>query len=334
MNDAAYFDVYGYRFVVRGSAELVHAMTREFAHFPGRETPDAVEIIGRLEEPRYDELPPLDAAVHSARNISYSQGGSSYIDYHGRALAKYETASGRFEVSSLDADLLYEACYLYLLSHIGEALDEKGLHRIHAVAAAVDGRAMLVLLPMGGGKSTLAAELIEHPGVKLLSDDSPLIDKQGRVHSFPTHLGLLPGSEDSIPERYQRKIRRMEFGPKVLIDYEFFSDKVAGAADGAFLFLGRRNLGMECRIEPAGSLRALKGVVENCVVGLGLFQGMEFVFQRPLSEVLHKIPIAFSRLRNGYKLLRRSQVYDVSLGRSTKRNVEAMLAHVRRCSAG
>lgn len=330
MNDSAFFDVHGYRFVVRGSARLVDAMEREFAHYRTAEATEAVEIIGKLEEPRYDELPPLDAAVHSARNISYSHGDISYIDYHGRALARYETGSGRFEVTSLDDDLLYESCYLYLLSHIGEALDEKGLHRIHAVAVSVDGQALLVLLPMGGGKSTLAAELIGHEGVKLLSDDSPMIDSRGHVYSFPTHLGLLPGSEDSIPEKHQRKIRRMEFGPKVLIDYEFFADQVAESAGPGFVFLGRRNLGLECKIKPAGRLRGLKGVFENSVVGLGLFQGMEFVFQRPLSQVLGKIPIAFSRLRNGYKLLRRSQVCDVSLGRSTPHNVKVILEYVRR----
>ncbi len=69
------------------------------------------------------------------------------------------------------------------------------MHRVHALALAVDRRAMLVLLPMGGGKSTLGAELLRHPDVQLLSDDSPLVDRAGRVHAFPLRLGLLPGHE-------------------------------------------------------------------------------------------------------------------------------------------
>ena len=46
------------------------------------------------------------------------------------------------------------------------------------------------MLPSGGGKSTLALRALQEPGIGLISEDSPLLDRRGRLHPFPLRIGV------------------------------------------------------------------------------------------------------------------------------------------------
>jgi len=59
--------------------------------------------------------------------------------------------------------------------------------------------------------------------------------------------------------------------------------------------------------------------------GLGLFQGVEFVLTRRWTEQLALAGVAWSRLRASMKLLSRSRVYRVSLGRDRALNARTLL---------
>jgi len=295
--------------------------------FPG--IPDLSLTLHRSPPP-YDRVPSLAATVYTPRNVSFHHLGKTYIDYSGRALGIFDTASGHLEVYSADPDLLYEVAYLFLLAQIGEQLDRRHLHRIHAVAISVQEQAALVLLPMGGGKSTLATHLLADPRVHFLSDDSPIVDRAGALHAFPLRIGILPGSESGFDPCQLRTIQRMEFGPKMLLRHAFFADRIVPDARPAFLFLGRRSLSDDCVVLPASSMAALRALIPNCVIGLGLFQGMEFVFNRDLQEIGRKAIVAFSRLRNCIALVRRSSSYTVVLGRDLHKNADTLLAFMER----
>jgi hypothetical protein len=228
---------------------------------------------------------------------------------------------------------LYEASYLFLLSEIGQFLDRKRLHRVHSLAVSINERAVLVLLPMGGGKSTLGAHLLRHPGVKLLSDDSPFVDRSGRVLAFPLHLGLLAGQEAEVPEEHRRLVKRMEFGPKFLVNYEFIADRVSPSADPGIVFLGHRTLSRDCRIEPAGMRAGIRAMVPNSVVGLGLFHGLEFILERSPWELIAKAHIGWSRMANCFRLLRRSRICHLYLCRDSEKNATAVVEFSRRVLA-
>jgi hypothetical protein len=225
---------------------------------------------------------------------------------------------------------LYEATYLYLLSQIGTFLDGRGLHRIHALGVVVKKRAVLVLLPMGGGKSTLGLHLLEHPEVQLLSDDSPFVDRRGDVFAYPLRLGLLPGSEHAVPPEHRRTVNRMEFGPKHLVNYSYFQNRVIASAAPGLVLIGARTLREDCQIERAGILFGLRSCVANCVVGVGLFQGLEFILRSSPWELLQLAGLGFSRLRNCYRLLRRSRVCVVHLGRNPEVNAKTLLDYCLR----
>jgi hypothetical protein len=323
---SAYFNLYGYRFrIVCNVPPVLAGLADDFAFFSS--TPDeGAAILTLLERaPDYTEWAAAKASAYTPRNVAYRHDGKTIVDYSGRGLGVFDEKSGNFTLSSLDHDLLYEAAYLFVLSQSGEALDRVHLHRIHALGVSVDGRAALVLLPMGGGKSTLGSAVLRHPEVQLLSDDAPIIDAAGDIFAFPLRIGLMPGSESAIPLDQLRRIRRMEFGPKLLVNYKYFSDRVCARSSPALILLGERSLDSDCTLRPASRRAAWKGLLANCVVGLGLFQGMEFIFSRSPYEVAAKFHIALSRLRACRRLLRRSEVYHLKLGRDAGRNADVLL---------
>lgn len=328
------FDVYGFKFALRTAADdVLQGLEQDFEFF---RTDAAADVTIQLlyEEPPVDDVPLNDAIVYTPRNLVYVGGGKRYIDYHGRALGVQDTETGNFVLYSRDLSLLYEGAYLYLLSQIGKHLDSCGLHRIHALGVAVDRRAVLVLLPMGGGKSSLGLQLLNFPEVRLLSDDSPFLDRNGQVLAYPLRIGLLPGSEQCIPADQRRTIQRMEFGPKHLVNYAYFKDRVESVAPPGFVFVGARSMASRCRIEEIGPLAGLRACFSNCVVGLGLFQGMEFILQTGLWELCKKVTLGLSRLWNCWQLIRRSRVCRIHLGRDQELNARTLLQYVQRQLAG
>lgn len=326
------FDIHGYQFTIESdSPATARNLASDFEFFAVSAAPEGrpVTIRIRNEDPDYDRLPPLSASVYTPRNASYRHGEVTYADYHGRGLGIHHRRTGDFEIVTRDADLQYEASYLFILAQLGEALDRRHLHRVHALCISVQNRAALVLLPMGGGKSTLGADLLEDPRVTLLSDDSPFIDRKGQVFGLPTRIGLLPGAEDAVPVEHRRTIQRMEFGPKVLVSYRYFAHRLAGKADPAFVFLGSRSLGRTCEIVRAPYLEALRAMVVNCVIGLGLFQGLEFFLQKSTGEIAGQAAVAWSRVRASRALLKRSQLLRLRLGRDRKENARCLLDYMR-----
>ena len=325
MSASGTFNIYGFAVEIRSSsAAAFEGLAEDFHYFRSGASNNACRLELIEAPPPYDSLPPLTGTVYTPRNVSFRDGELTYVDYSGRALAIHNRKSGDFRIFSRESELLYEAAYLYLLSQISEFLDARRLHRIHALAMSVNGRAILVLLPMGGGKSTLGAQLLKYPGLGFLSDDSPFVDRHGRIHSFPLRLGLIPGNEADVPPGALRRINRMEFGPKLLVNHDYFAQRIRPSAEPGYVFLGRRSLSRGCEIRPARAVDAMRAMIANCVVGLGLFQGIEFVLQRSAAEIAGKAAIAYSRFRNCLSLVRGSENYFLILGRDPGFNARTL----------
>lgn len=318
-------NVHGCEFKITGNAEsALQNVESDFRYFRTASTEAPFQIELAEEDPPYDQVPASPATVYTPRNVSLTEDGCTYVDYGGRALGIWHRSGRLLRLFSREPDLLYEAAYLFLLSRIGEYLDRCRMHRIHAMAVELHSRAILTIMPMGGGKSTLTHGLLRYPEFGFLSDDSPFISRDGRVHAFPLRLGLLPGGETGIPPEYLRRISRMEFGPKVLVNYEYFADRIRPSADPGIVFLGRRNLSTDCWIEPVSFREKHSSIMADCVVGLGLFQGLEFLLQRSPLELAGKIGTAWSRLVNAERLFAGSEVYRLMLGRDQDRNAEVV----------
>jgi len=329
--EPAPFSVYGYGFTLSGNCGFaITGLAEDFGFFAGsgEAKPDCLggtEIELVEAAPDYDNLPACDAAVYTPRNVVYRHQGRRIIDFSGRGLGTYDSAARRFRMVSEDPHLVYEAAYLFLLSQIGQALDARRLHRLHALAMSHRGRSVLVVLPMGGGKSTLAAALLKHTGMSILSDDSPFIDCAGNAFAFPLRLGMLKGDEQAVPEQHRRLVQRMEFGPKYLANYSWFADRVTAQAAPGLILLGRRTLAARGRVEPASYRAVMRAMIPNMVVGLGLFQGLEYLLERSTRELLGKAGIGWSRLRNAHALARRSKRFLFHMGRDAETNAELVM---------
>jgi hypothetical protein len=117
----------------------------------------------------------------------------------------------------------------------------------------------------------------------------------------------------------------MEFGPKHLVDPEWFGPRIAAAADPGILILGRRTLGARPRVEPASYPQAMRTLFPAMILGVGLFQGLEYLLQSRLFDLAGKAGVLLGRLRNAHALVRASRCYVLHLSRDTARNAELVV---------
>ena len=319
------FDFYGLTIQIQSKNQgLADEILRDFSYFQSGRKEGEVRIDLDLTAPVYEGFSDLPAQFITPRNVCYKDGTRTIIDYSGKAICIHDRKKKTCVIQGLDFDLVREICYLFVLSVTGQHFDKRGLNRVHALGISRGGRAALLMMPSGGGKSTMALRLLSRPGFKLLSDDSPLVDRSGRVLAFPLRVGIPPDHNNVIDPKYIRTLNRMEFDPKTVIDIEAFRERLADDASPALLLVGERNLGRVSRIEPLSRVKTFKSLTNNMVVGLGLYQGLEFLLERGSWEVFLKIGLLWSRLRNALGLLRRTECYRFVIGRDLELNTACL----------
>ena len=321
------FAFYGLTIEVSSAvSDLVEEVRRHFSYFSVPVLKGQVQVDMHHASPPYGELPPMSASFITPRNVCFENKKISYIDYFGQGLAVFDRKEKRCVIYGKDHDLVHEIAYLFILSTVGQYLDSRRIHRVHALGVSYKRKGILLLLPSGGGKSTMALELMRQPGFFLLGEDTPLIDRHGRILPFPLRLGVHPEQDTGIPPKYLRTVNRMEFEPKTLIDIEYFNDRLGGeAVEPALILVGERNLGDVSEIVPVATHRAFKAMVKYVIVGLGVYQGLEFMLERGLWELLGNGGVAASRLYNSLRLLGRAPAYRFILGRNTQKNCQSLV---------
>jgi hypothetical protein len=314
--------------VAASSDEILQAIEHDFSYFLASPGEEGLRLTLHDEKPDYDNLPAMTASGATPRNICYQSGDTTYIDYFGRALNVYNHHDHSCNIYTDDPDLAHEISYLTILSRVAERLDQMGLHRIHALGLEFRDRAILVLLPSGGGKSTLAMSFLQgqDQGVRLISEDSPLVKRNGALLPFPLRIGVLPQSlPPGIDQKFTRWDRRMEFQPKVSIDIRYFADKIyRGEVRPSRILLGIRSTERDARISPAGRFAVIRHSLMNSIIGIGLYQGMEFIMQKKATDLVAHGGIVFSRMYNNLRLVLGSRIYSFVMGRDVSRNHEVL----------
>lgn len=304
---------------------MLEEVRRDFSYFSADGSGEGLKLRLHLQKPSFDAVPPIPAAFYTPRNVCFRHGRVSYIDYFGKGLAFYDSAEKVCRVYSLDRDLIHEIAYHFILSSVGQYLDKRGIHRLHALGVSYHGRGILILLPSGGGKSTMALKLLQVPGFLLLGEDTPLIDRRGNILPFPLRIGVQPEHNPSVPPRFVRIMKRMEFEPKKVIDIEAFQGKLGEKVRPELIFLGERNLGDVSEIVPCGAVRTFKTLVKNMVIGLGVYQGLEFMLERSTWEIMGKFGVVSSRLFNSINLIANLKTYRFVLGRNMGKNYQTLI---------
>lgn len=326
-----HFDVLGLRVAVSGWDEVVANVALDFAWFERQELPRAdLAVVVEQAPPQYERFGPTLASFVTPRNVVYQREGATIIDYFGKAVSVLDRKAGRLLVQGEDAPLVHEAVYLFLLSRVGEHLDDLRLPRLHALGLLGGDGAVAVMLPSGGGKSTLALRALQSDSVRLLSEDSPLLDRHGRLHPFPLRIGINESDAERLPSLNVRRIERMEFHPKLALDISAFADRIEPEPQPLrHLVIGRRSLGTESMLTPLPRTAAAGPLLREMVIGVGLYQGMEFVLQHGMGDVVQKFGTAAMRGACAAAVLRRVRVWRLVLGRDHERNWDALSALVR-----
>ena len=332
------FDFYGLRVAVRcDREELADDIRRDYSYFLADIDEADVNLDVFSDAGPREDLPALPATLQTPRNIVYRNGEVSYVDHFGRGLSIVHEREQTYHIYSDNRDLAHEIAFLTILSRVGRHLDARRLFRVHALGVEAGGRGVLLLLPMGGGKTTLAMRLLQEGNVKLLSEDSPLLGPGGTVLPFPLRIGVRVGGEpEGIPAHFCRTVERMEFCPKTLIDIEYFRDRLAGPCPIGAVLLGERRLAGPASIQPLSRRSAVTPFIKNTVVGLGLYQGVEFVLERSGWEVLSKMGLAMRRLGASLSAIRRADVYRFAMGPDVENSADVLgefLQHFPACPA-
>lgn len=318
-------DIYGLVIeCIFDSEELAKQLIRPFAYFKKEETRQfSVKIVVKEENPPYESLPSLEARFSSPRNLVYKDKELKIIDYFGKGIVIENRKKSFYQVYSRDSNLLQEVFYLLIISLFGEYCDKKWMLRIHALGVSYHNKAILLVSTAGTGKSAMAIALLQEEGIKLISDDEPIFHKQRGTLPFPLRIGIPDNNTVTyIPPEYIYKIDRMEFGTKYFVDCGFWKDRIeTRALKEIVLLFSVRKLKGKPYIEKITKTKAFGALFRDAVIGIGLYQGMEFIFSNSVREVFLKIPIIFRRLILAIKLNRLSKTYRFVLSNDIGQNV-------------
>lgn len=314
-------------------ASTLAVLKTEFRHFLVGESraPDFILTLISAAAPQ-GLLPRLKASRISKNSVTYDEGARRWNDYFGRALSCYDYDAKEGVLYSADADMLHEVAYLMVLSLTGKDLDLRGWHKIHACAFRYQGRDAVVMLPSGGGKTTLFLELAQIPGVQLLSDDTPLIDTQGRVHPFPLRLGI-----EKLPAHLAHReseftlFRRQHFCDKWLIPLDQLGAPIAHGASGqTVLFIGERHNDPQSVLFRVGPGKLLRALAEHMIVGIGLPMVLEYFVRHTWRDWGTLTRIALKRTWAALRLQQGSQGHMFIMGSDPAANARKLIQYVER----
>lgn len=313
------------------STDLISEVIRPFKYFIKENGLPAVNVTIKKMDPPYETFPYTDASFSTPRNIVFRGQNCKIIDYFGKGAILEENEKLTYTVYGRDLNFLQESFYLLILSLFGQHCDKKGMLRVHALALSYKDKAIVISLPSGGGKSTIALAMLKDKDFKLISDDEAVIDNSGYILPFPLRIGVLNKKViRAFPDEYVYKIDRMEFGRKYFVDCEYWKDQLEHRQlKESILFTSKRLINGEPTIEEVSKRKVLSSLISNAVVGVGLYQGLEFILNNSTWDVLFKLPIFYRRLFLALKFSIATKTYQFNLSRDTSRNAQVLRQAIR-----
>lgn len=315
-----------------GDQALADWVAADFSAFPAAPGAEPVISITADVLGARPGCPPGALLRTGKWHILPSPPGRRAVWYPEGALCEYDYRSRRGLVSGADRDLLKELSYLLILSRAGEALDRAGLHRLHAGALGWSGKALLFCGAQGAGKTTLLLELLKDGAFTLLSDDTPLISRDGSVLPFPSRIGLGEGSPHLGSFPGLRSFKRRHYPPKRLLDIALSGLPVSPPLAPAFIFMLSRGSrpGFLSPIPGEGAWELARSLVAGC----GVPQMAEYFLRLSPSDIQRKAKILLSRAKASGALLRKTSFMRFEAGPDPAANAAALRSFLRSGTAG
>lgn len=305
-----------------GPGPVLSELRRDFAWF-ATDAPRPEPIRLELSEGGGEPAPAGPASLRWRDFRAFDEGPVRRIFYRDGARASYDYRRREGVLRAAGPDRLRELAYLAVLSRAGDALDRRGLHRVHALTVASRGEAALVVLPCGGGKSSLALELLRRSSVSVLGEDTALLGADRIVRAFPLRWGFRDrGALGDVPEAWVRPFRRTGMPTKWVVDLPFYRDRIVEEAPLRRLFFGARTAG-PAGARPLGAEEAFARLLAPAVLGVGLAQLTEYCLRR--GELAGLAGVAASRARLAWSAARTAAPFALTMGRSPAEAVDALL---------
>lgn len=318
-------------------------LAKDFDYFTDRgdsllaeeDAPFSVTLEILATEPRAEDLPEKEAKQIFPECVLYQENSSLIFDYFGKAhlqLNRHEHSSYGI-LKCNDSSLVEEIGFLFLQTEISRLLERQGLHRIQALGIGLpSGKAALILLPKGGGKSTLAVELLKHEGFTLLSDESPLLDRLGNVHPFPLRLSFR--LDTKIPEAWMKAasvLEQKKKQPKLLVPASILAPhhlpRLGESFKPGFLILGvLHGTKREPKLQPLSRMKSAFPLLRDLVVGIGLPKISESFAN--LKTLPGLAPKTLSRFSAATAYAARSKTFQFDLSRDPTKNAEALAQEI------
>jgi hypothetical protein len=174
--------------------------------------------------------------------------------------------------------------------------------------------------------------MLQEGEVKYISDDDPLFDRRGHILPFPRPLGISDkGVIKSFPKECVYQIDRMEFGIKYFIENDYWKGGLERKPlHDIFLLSGRRILFGTPSIERCSKREILSTLIRDAVIGIGLYQGLEFIINHSTWEVLTKMTTFFKRFYLALKLAHVSKTYRFTLTNNITQNVYVLKEFIQK----
>ncbi len=331
MNQQLFLNFYNITGIFNSSNEIVFKkICRDFFYFKSPFTPkeQMFDVFTHDESFETSTIANAVAIASNSKCITYKMNNNFYHDYHGQGWIKENKEKNIFHIYSQNLDLLYELSFLTILSVSGKILDAKGLHKIHALGINYKENDIVIMMPMGGGKSTLLLSLLENKNVAIISDDTPLIDRCGNLHPFPLRIGLknIPESFLFLKDKIET-MKRLEHGEKFIIPLNVFENKIKASSKDTnkILINANRTLARDGKIIQISKARMFIHLSKHMIVGLGLPVILELFLSHGPSDFFKLCSLAAKRTIAATRLLLTCKTYQMYLGTDLKFNKKLVL---------
>jgi hypothetical protein len=274
-------------------------------------------------------IPILTESSRGPNYVAFDLGETRYVKYSDSTWVVWEQDRHKAQCYNEFIERLYEHCYLFIMSRAGEYLDLKQMHRVHGLAFARDEQACLVLIPEGGGKSTLAHALLADSAIKLLSDDTPLICSKGKIHAFPARLGFSSELAKEVPQEFTRVFKRWCRPEKTLVHIDAYKGQIQEQPLAVTkIYLAAWINGDEPQIQSISKIKGWWALARDCIVGLGLPQVVEYFLRGGPEDFLLKCRIVFYRIWAVCNVLIHAKCYRILLSTDSVKNKQILLDHM------
>ena len=257
----------------------------------------------------------LGASKQSDNSITFDYQGIRYNDYYGEAITKFYYKEEICEIFCENENFLHELVYLLILSRSGKFMDTIGLHKLHACGVNIHKKNILLMMDSKGGKTSTFVELLRDQETRIISDDSPIITRNGDVKEFPLRIGF--ENKDQFQSKFPYikeddiyEFKRKNYSKKWLVSLVNLKNKI-GSSKRTILIQGLRSTYKEPKIVKIGRIAMFRYLCRHMIVGVGLPLILEYFLQNTLLDHVKNLKILLSRTMGALALVYKSENYII-----------------------